>query len=305
VLVNERPSPFVTRRAVVAAASVVLVAAAAAIVVWNARSSSSALSSSPPTGMAYVPGGVTQIGSDDGLPDEQPSFSATVDPFYMDVHPVTVADFRKFVEATRHVTGAERDGGGAVYDIRSGDWRLVPGASWRSPLGPDGPQAPDDHPVTQVSWHDASAYAAWAGKRLPTEIEWEHAARGGRNLRHRYPWGDVLSAGGTHRANIWQGTFPGNNTMDDGYLYTSPVGAFGKTELGLTDMAGNVWEWTADWYGPFGGGVAVGAREKVQRGGSFLCLADFCHGYRVSARSHSTPDTALFHTGFRCVKSAG
>jgi len=237
-------------------------------------------------------------------PEERPVFTATVEPFFMDVYPVTVAGFRAFVEATRHQTDAERIGDAGVYDIRTGEWRLVRSANWRYPLGPGGSPAPDDHPVTQVSWYDASAYAAWAGKRLPTEVEWEHAARSGGDSRTAYAWGPSLVSHGVHRANTWQGTFPNGNTLEDGHLFTSPVGAFGATALGLTDMGGNVWQWTADWFGPYDARdkpAPAQPGEKVQRGGSFLCHEDVCHGFRVSARSHSTPDTALFHVGFRCV----
>ena len=255
--------------------------------------------------MVYVPGGVTRIGSEQGPPEERPVFTATVQPFYLDVHPVTVAEFRRFVEATGRRTDAERIGDAGVYDARTGEWRLVRGANWRHPLGPGRPPARDDHPVTQVSWHDASAYAEWAGKRLPTEIEWEHAARGGHDSRTEYAWGPSLVTHGVHRANTWQGPFPNGNTLDDGYLYTSPVGAFGATALGLTDMGGNVWQWTADAFRPYdrrGEPLTAEWTEKTQRGGSFLCHEDFCHGYRVSARSHSTPETALFHVGFRCAR---
>ncbi|MDH5821647.1 formylglycine-generating enzyme family protein [Luteimonas sp. RD2P54] len=259
-----------------------------------------------PEGMVYVPGGTTRIGAEDGTADERPVFLAEVTPFFMDVHPVTVAEFRAFVEATGHVTEAERLGDAGVYDPGNGGWRLVPGAHWRRPMGPEAPKPPDDHPVTQVSWNDAVAYAAWAGKRLPTEIEWEHAARNARNARHPYAWGEALVEDGRHRANTWQGPFPGGNTGEDGYLFTSPVGAFGATELGLTDMGGNVWEWTADWFRPYAERerpyTPGGASERVQRGGSFLCHVSYCHGYRVSARSRSTPDTALFHVGFRLVR---
>lgn len=259
-----------------------------------------------PDGMVYVPGGVTRIGSEDGLPHERPVFEAEVEHVFLDEHPVTVAQFRAFVEATGHVTDAERIGDAGVLDLNTGAWRLLPGASWHHPLGPDGPGAPDDHPVTQVSWHDAVAYAEWAGKRLPTEVEWEHAARGGRDARRPYAWGDSLVENGIHRANTWQGVFPSYNAGDDGHVLTSPVGAFGTTELGLTDMGGNVWEWTADWFRsyaergrPF---TPTPESEKTQRGGSFLCHDSYCHGYRVSARSHSTPETSLFHVGFRCAR---
>jgi sulfatase modifying factor 1 len=259
-----------------------------------------------PEGMVYVPGGKTRIGAEDGLPEERPVFEAKVQPFLLDRHPVTVAQFRMFVESTGHVTDAERLGDAGVLDASTGEWRLVAGATWQRPLGPKGRPAPDDHPVTQISWNDAAAYAAWAGKRLPTEVEWEHAARGARNAPGPYAWGESLVEQRRHLANTWQGNFPVRNTVDDGYLYTSPVGAFGETPLGLNDMGGNVWEWTADWFRSY---VERGRTfrpdehsEKVQRGGSFLCHPSYCHGYRVSARSHSTPETALFHVGFRCAK---
>lgn len=256
-------------------------------------------------GMVYVAGGLARIGSEDGPPEERPVFATEVQPFYLDVHPVTVAQFRSFIEATGRVTDAERFGEGGVYDVRTGDWILMKGATWRRPFGPDGSSAPDDHPVTQVSWYDATAYAEWAGKRLPTEIEWEYAARGGLERGAPYSWGPSLVERGSHRANTWQGAFPGDNTLEDGFFYTSPVGAFGATPLGLTDMGGNVWQWTADWFQPYDARnrpVTASSAEKSQRGGSFLCHADFCHGYRVSARSHSTPDTSLFHVGFRCAR---
>jgi formylglycine-generating enzyme len=261
----------------------------------------------PPPGMVHVPGGTTRIG-DDRMPGEGPTFEAEVAPFYLDRHPVTVAQFAAFVAATGFVTEAERLHSGGVLDPDTHAWRLVDGATWRRPQGPDRPPAPADHPVTQVSWNDAAAYAAWAEKRLPSEVEWEHAARGARNSREPYAWGRSLIEGGRYRANIWQGSFPARNTGEDGFVTTSPVGAFGATELGLTDMGGNVWEWTADWYRgyaergqPFSPGPTA---EKAQRGGSFLCHPQVCRGYRVSARSHSTPDTSLFNVGFRCAKDA-
>lgn len=259
-----------------------------------------------PEGMVHVPGGLTHIGSENGPPEEQPVFAAQVAPFFMDIHPVTVGQFRVFVATTGYVTEAERYGNAGVYDLASGGWNMVAGAHWRAPQGPDGPPAADDHPVTQVSWNDAVAYAHWAGKRLPSEVEWEHAARNARDDRNDYPWGDGLLARGRHHANVWQENYPGANTAADGYLVTSPVGTFEATDLGLTDMAGNVWEWTADPFAPYAErehpGSPKAAAEMVQRGGSFLCHASYCHGYRVSARSHSSPDTALYHVGFRLVK---
>ena len=255
-----------------------------------------------PDGMVFVPGGETHVGSRDGPANERPVFTARVRGFFMAVHPVTVAEFREFVEATGYVTDAERFGSGAVLLAGTGEWELVAGATWHHPQGPELPEARDDHPVTQVSWFDASAYASFAGKRLPSEVEWEHAARGGTDSRDRYAWGGDDVAG---HANVWQGSFPERNTGDDGYLFTSPVGTFGATALGLADRGGNVWEWTGDWYRayvdralPFS---PTPTSERSMRGGSFLCNESYCHGYRVSARSHATPESAFFHVGFRLV----
>lgn len=259
-----------------------------------------------PEGMVYVPGGTTVIGSEKGLPMEKPTFETTVQPFLMDKHPVTVAEFRAFVDATGYETQAEGFGDAAILNMETYAWILLPGATWSHPFGPDGPPAEDNHPVTQVSWNDAVAYASWAGKRLPTEIEWEHAARGAESAPHQYAWGNVLYAEGTAKANTWEGTFPVYNSGEDGFLFTSPVGEFGKTPLGLTDMGGNVWEWTDSWYLPYTernkSFTPNEQSERVQRGGSFLCNPGYCHGYRVSARSHSTPESSLFHVGFRTVK---
>lgn len=284
-----------------------------------------------PAGMVYVPGGTTLIGittetwaaiseaRDEHVHEaasgprppwgraSQPAFAAKVEPFFMDQSPVTVAEFRAFVEATGYETEAERFGDAGVLDTQTGRWRLVEGAAWQRPLGLDGPEAEPDHPVTQASWNDAVAYCKWKDKRLPTEVEWEHAARGARNSRSVCPWqGSCDPKARAQKANTWQGQFPAYNTVEDGYRYTSPVGAFGETELGLTDMGGNVWEWTSSWYRsyrergkPF---HPTEQSEKVQRGGSFQC--NECGGYRVFARSHSTPETSLHHVGFRCAKDA-
>jgi sulfatase modifying factor 1 len=252
--------------------------------------------------MVYVPAGLTLIGSESGEPHERPVFEADVSAFFLDTHPVTVAQFRAFVEERQYVTQAERLGNAAVFEVRTTRWRLVDGATWQYPRGPDQPAAEDDHPVTQVSWYDATAYAEWAGRRLPSEVEWEHAARGGVNSRSLYAWGDALVEGG-HRANTWQGPFSSDSSVEDGYLLTSPVGRFHRTSLGLTDMGGNVWEWVSDSYRPYSERdrpqVPGENGEKVQRGGSFLCHASYCHGFRVSARGHSTPESSHFHVGFR------
>ena len=262
-----------------------------------------------PTDMIYIEGGMVQIGDDAGLPQERPTFWAKVQPFLMDRHPITVAEFRKFVKTTNYKTEAEKFGNAGIIDESTDQqWILKEGANWQYPMGKDFPPAPDNHPVTQVSWNDAIAYAKWAGKRLPCEIEWEHAARNAHNSRTIYPWGDEIEEKGQYKANIWQGTFPVKNLNQDGYLYTSPVGKFGKTPLGLTDMSGNVWEWQYNWKfnyeALFRGNSTEGdlSNEKAQRGGSFLCEPTWCHGYRVSGRSSSTPETSLFHVGFRCVK---
>ena len=259
-------------------------------------------------GMVSFAGGKTRIGSEDGPPTERPQFTADVAPFLLDVHPVTVAEFARFVSATGFKTQSERLGESGVFDVATGKWSLVDGADWRHPRGPATPAAPDDHPVTQVSWNDAQAYCAWAGKRLPTEVEWEHAARGGRGGDHRYAWGDELVVGGRFKANTWQGHFPERNTVDDGYLYTSPVGVFGTNPEGLSDMGGNVWQWCADWYRPYADRdrpfTPTADSEKVIRGGSFLCDPTVCHGFRVTARGHTAPDTGLMHVGFRCARDA-
>ncbi len=260
----------------------------------------------PPAGMVYVPGDRTVIGSRVGPPEEQPVFETTVDPFYLDAHPVTVAQFRTFVDQTGYVTDAERFGNSAVFNFDHLTWELREGATWRLPLGPDEAAAADNHPVTHVSWNDANEYARWAGKRLPTEVEWEFAARGGADPDVPYPWGASLTEGKTHKANTWQGVFPLYNTAEDGFLLTSPVGTFGSSATGLQDMAGNVWEWTSDWFGPYGEDrhafVPTAASERVQRGGSFLCNEEYCHGFRVTARGHSTPESSHFHVGFRCAR---
>jgi len=254
--------------------------------------------------MVYIAGGRTRIGSDDGGASERPTFYADVVPFLLDVHPVTVAEFRRFVDATGYTTQAERAGESGVFDLKRGTWGLVRGVSWRHPLDPSEPAA-DDHPVTQVSWNDAVSYCAWKHGRLPSEVEWEHAARLGHRAGDHYAWGDALVDHGRYRANTWQGHFPTENTVADGYRTTSPVGTFGTTASGLTDMGGNVWQWCEDWYRPYAERATVfrpdAQSEKVIRGGSFLCDPQVCHGFRVSARGHTAPDTGLVHIGFRCA----
>jgi sulfatase modifying factor 1 len=261
-----------------------------------------------PEGMIFVPGGISEIGSEMGLARERPVSSKKVKGFFMDQTEVTVAQFREFVRATGYRTQSESFGNSGVLNYQSGQWELRDGAYWAYPLGKNHPQAADNEPVTHVSWNDAVAYCQWAGKRLPTEAEWEHAARNARNAPDMYTWGGNLlkDPEGRYLANTWQGNFPYQNTGHDGFLYTSPVGAFGYNTLGLADMGGNVWEWTSDWYLSYSESqqtfVPQAESEKSMRGGSFLCNPSYCHGYRVSARSGSTPETGLFHVGFRTVK---
>jgi sulfatase modifying factor 1 len=252
-----------------------------------------------------LPEAMTKIGDDSAPRDERPEFEMRVPAFALDRTPVTVEQFSRFIEETGYRTDAERFGSGAAFVRGIGQWIDQPGADWRHPVGPDQPTASPDHPVTQVSWNDAVAFCSAYGLRLPTEFEWERAARLGQT-----PDGTVFRAGerssidARFRVNVWQGVFPVMDTGEDGYRGTSPVGAFGAAPSGLTDMAGNVWEWTASSYLPYPAPVRdkrPPAPERVQRGGSFLCSEDVCEGFRATARGHATPDTAAMHVGFRCA----
>jgi formylglycine-generating enzyme len=264
-----------------------------------------------PDGMVLIPGSRFRMGTDDGMPFESPVHDVSVKSFWIDENEVTVGEFDKFVKATKYVTDAEKFGWSIVFDLKSGEWIRVDGANWRHPEGGDVKPEPNE-PVVQVSWNDAAAYAKWAGKRLPTEAEWEFAARGGL-VGKKYAWGDELRPGGKTVANWWQGVFPERNTAEDGFVSRATVKSFPPNGYGLYETGGNVWEWCSDWYseeyyanaplsdpkGPNGG------VERSIRGGSWMCAENFCTNYRVAARSHSAPDTGLNNLGFRCVKDIG
>jgi formylglycine-generating enzyme len=255
-----------------------------------------------------------------GADGEGPVHEVRLRPFSIDPVAVTNARFAAFVEATGHVTDAERYGWSFVFGGLLPDdfpetrgvahapwWREVPEAAWNHPEGPQSNlDGRDRHPVVHVSWNDAAAFCAWSGARLPTEAEWEYAARGGLE-QHHFPWGDELEPGGEHRMNVFQGRFPGENTCADGYAGTAPVDAYPPNGYGLRNMTGNVWEWCADWFAAEyyaaspaddPDGPAAGT-HRVMRGGSYLCYPSYCNRYRVDARSASAPDSSTGNVGFR------
>ncbi len=306
--------------------------------------------SAPLRDMLWIPGGTFRMGSDAHYPEEKPVDRVTVDGFWMDRTPVTNRQFSAFIEATGHVTLAETKPDPADYpgalphmlkagslvfmqprgpvDLRDWSrwWTYKFGADWRHPYGPGSAiRGHDDHPVVHIAYRDAEAYATWAGKSLPSEAEWEFAARGGLDGAE-YAWGSAFMPDGRHMANIWQGNFPHQNLATDGYARTSPVTAFPANGYGLHDMIGNVWEWTSDWYAPKHEADAAkpccipknprGGREqasydprqphiqiprKVLKGGSHLCAPNYCRRYRPAARHAEPVDTSTSHVGFRCV----
>lgn len=282
------------------------------------------------TGMVLLDGGSFLMGTDtrEGFPDdgEGPVRKISLDAFYIDARAVTNKHFEEFVDTTGYRTEAEQFGWSFVFQghvpperyrdivedtVRGAEWWCkIRGADWRHPEGPDSSLASrDNFPVVHVSWNDAAAYAAWAGKRLPTEAEWEFAARGGLEQK-LYPWGDELTPGGRHLCNIWQGTFPSLNTAEDGFAGVAPVDAFPPNGYDLYGMTGNTWEWCADWFhatfhecatrlNPVGPPQGT---SKVLKGGSYLCHKSYCNRYRVAARSSNTPDSTTTNIGFRCVR---
>ena len=302
-------------------------------------------------GMILIPGGTFGMGSDSHYPEEAPAHRVTVDSFWIDRTPVTNREFRKFVNATGHVTFAEikpkaEDYPGALpHMLKAGSlvftppkhpvdtrdwsqwWNFKFGADWRRPYGPRSSiSGLDDHPVVHIAYRDAEAYAAWAGKELPTEAEWEFAARGGLEDAE-FAWGDQFTPEGKHVANTWQGAFPHENLQADGFPRTSPVTAFPPNGYGIHDMIGNVWEWTTDWWStkhegdapkaccipqnPRGGPEDasydscqpnVRIPRKVLKGGSHLCAPSYCRRYRPAARHAEPIDTSTSHVGFRCIK---
>jgi formylglycine-generating enzyme required for sulfatase activity len=299
-----------------------------------------------PEGMVWVPGGYFLMGSEEpDFPDARPVHRVYVDGFWMDRTEVTNEQFERFVGATGYVTIAERKPdakefpgappeklvpGAGVFSPEGCPpadqcrecavwWKYREGACWRHPEGPGSDlEGRAHHPVVHVSWEDAVAYARWAGKRLPTEAEWERAARGGLEGQ-RYYWGDERCPGGKWMANIWQGRFPVEDRGEDGFRGAAPVGSYPANAYGLSDMAGNVWEWCSDWYdpryyqvsperNPQGPASSVdpdggGEPKRVQRGGSFLCSDNYCRRYMAGARGQGEPRTGLSHTGFRCARS--
>ncbi|MFW6277120.1 MAG: formylglycine-generating enzyme family protein [Prolixibacteraceae bacterium] len=260
----------------------------------------------PAAEMVYFEGGTFMMGSENGLPNERPVHQVQVEPFHIDKTPVTVAQFRQFVNATGFKTEAEKFGDSGVFNFEQKTWELLPGATWRKPFGPAGPDAEDNHPVTHVSWNDAVAYANWAGKRLPTEKEWEYAARSGENSEKKFSWGNSVSKDGQYFANTWQGDIS-STEAPDGYLFTSPVGVFGGNDAGVTDMGGNVWQWCAGNYTLYPGNPQSYREDpnvKVIRSGSFFYDENGEDSFSVSGRSMNSHETSLFNTGFRCAKDA-
>ncbi len=269
--------------------------------------SESSSDNAPQDEMISIKGGVFSMGSNTGLPNEKPAHEVKVADFRLDKYPVTVDEFAKFVKATSYQTDAERFGDAGVFNFQTQSWELKRGANWRKPLGPDNPDAQEDHPVTQVSWNDAQAYCQWAKKRLPTEAEWEYAARNAGKSTTLYSWGNELVVDGKFKANVWQGADINAKQGEDGFEFTSPVGYFGVNQLAVADMGGNVWNWCEDTFSMYPGNsenYTVDPNSKVMRGGSFFFDPALEKSYTVTFRAPNTAETSLFNIGFRCAADA-
>ena len=257
--------------------------------------------------MVFIKGGKFNFGSDTGLEREKPEREVVIQSFLIDKNLVTVEDFRNFVNESNYITEAEIFGNAIVYDDSVGTWQLIDGANWEYPLGKLKPIALDNHPVTQVSWNDALAYCNFCDKTLPNEVQWEYAAsERGQKKNQLFYWGNDLLVNNNYMCNTWASGYPNTIGFQDGFKYTSPIAYYPANSLGIYDMAGNVWEWCYNWHLPYEGNSQVFPDElqgKAQRGGSFLCNPNYCHGFRLSARSATSPESSLFHVGFRCVKN--
>ena len=257
--------------------------------------------------MVFVKGGKFNFGSNIGLEREKPEREVIIQSFLIDKNLVTVKDFRTFVNDNNYITEAENFGNGIVYNDSTDIWQLVDGANWEFPFGKLESIALDDHPVTQVSWNDALAYCKCYNKTLPSEVQWEYAAsERGEKKNQLFYWGNDLVVNNNYMCNTWATGYPNTIGYEDGFKYTSPISYFTANSLGIYDMAGNVWEWCYNWHLPYEGNLQIFPADlqgKAQRGGSFLCNPNYCHGFRLSARSASSPESSLFHVGFRCVKN--
>ena len=257
--------------------------------------------------MVFIKGGKFNFGSDTGLEREKPEHEVIIQSFLIDKNLVTVEDFRRFVNESNYITEAEVFGNAIVFDDSINTWQLIDGANWEYPLGKLKPIALDNHPVTQVSWNDALAYCNFCDKTLPNEVQWEYAAsERGQKKNQLFYWGNDLLVNNNYMCNTWASGYPNTIGFQDGFKYTSPIAYYPANSLGIYDMAGNVWEWCYNWHLPYEGNSQVFPDElqgKAQRGGSFLCNPNYCHGFRLSARSATSPESSLFHVGFRCVKN--
>ena len=257
--------------------------------------------------MIFLKGGKFNFGNDNGLEREKPEREVIIQSFLIDKNLVTVEDFRGFVNESSYTTEAEIFGNAIVYDDSINIWQLVDGANWEFPFGKSKKNSSYNHPVTQVSWNDALAYCKFCDKTLPSEVQWEYAAsERGQKKNQLFYWGNDLLVNEKYMCNTWNSGYPNTIGFQDGFKYTSPIGHFEANSLGIFDMAGNVWEWCYNWHLPYEGNSQIFPTElegKAQRGGSFLCNPEYCHGFRLSARSATSPESSLFHVGFRCVKN--